>query len=470
MQAAQQRGEWREGPVPAKTLSDGRWPVLPLPLLAMTESISRVPAPVAQGKGRTAIFAPFEWMIAARYLRAKRKESFISIISLFSLIGIALGVATLIIVMSVMNGFRVELLRSILGLTGHVTIQSQMGPMADYAAATNRIYKVPGVVQALPVLDGEVMASNTTINANAGVVVRGVRASDLPKLPSVSDSLRAGALKDFDGDDVVIIGAGLARQLRIPVGGQITLIAPKGNVTPFGTTPRIKTYHVISTFKVGNVLYDDHYIFMPLAEAQLYFDYGDTVSGIEVMVTEPENDLAMIPALLKAAGPTSRAVPWQNLNVQLFEAIKVEANVMFLILSLIILVAALNIVSGLTMLVKDKSGDIAILRTMGATRGAVMRVFFIAGASIGVAGTLIGFGIGVLFCANIENIRQFLSKITGTTLFDPTIYFLSRMPAQMDPGEVTAVVIMALTLTFLATLYPSWRAAKLDPVEALRYE
>jgi lipoprotein-releasing system permease protein len=326
------------------------------------------------------------------------------------------------------------------------------------------------VVQALPVLDGEVMASNTTINANAGVVVRGVRASDLPKLPSVSDSLRAGALKDFDGDDVVIIGAGLARQLRIPVGGQITLIAPKGNVTPFGTTPRIKTYHVISTFKVGNVLYDDHYIFMPLAEAQLYFDYGDTVSGIEVMVAEPEKDLAMIPALLKAAGPTTRAIPWQNLNVQLFEAIKVEANVMFLILSLIILVAALNIVSGLTMLVKDKSGDIAILRTMGATRGAVMRVFFIAGASIGVVGTLIGFGIGVLFCANIENIRQFLSKITGTTLFDPTIYFLSRMPAQMDPGEVTAVVIMALTLTFLATLYPSWRAAKLDPVEALRYE
>jgi lipoprotein-releasing system permease protein len=342
--------------------------------------------------------------------------------------------------------------------------------MADYGAATSRIYKVPGVVQALPVLDGEVMASNTTINANAGVVVRGVRASDLPKLPSVSDSLRAGALKDFDGDDVVIVGAGLARQLRIPVGGQITLIAPKGNVTPFGTTPRIKTYHVISTFKVGNVLYDDHYIFMPLAEAQLYFDYGDTVSGIEVMVAEPEKDLAMIPALLKAAGPTTRAIPWQNLNVQLFEAIKVEANVMFLILSLIILVAALNIVSGLTMLVKDKSGDIAILRTMGATRGAVMRVFFIAGASIGVVGTLIGFGIGVLFCANIENIRQFLSKITGTTLFDPTIYFLSRMPAQMDPGEVTAVVIMALTLTFLATLYPSWRAAKLDPVEALRYE
>ena len=435
----------------------------------MTESTAT--ARRAPTKGRTGIFAPFEWMIAARYLRAKRKESFISIISAFSLIGIALGVATLIIVMSVMNGFRVQLLSSILGLTGHVTIQSQMGPMTDYDAATARIIKVPGVVRALPVLDGEVMASNPSSNFNAGVVVRGMQAQDLAQLPSVKDTLRDGALKNFDGsDDAVIIGAGLARQLRVPVGGQITLIAPKGNVTPFGTTPRIKTYTVVSTFKVGNTLYDDHYIFMPLGEAQLYFDYGDAVSGIEVMVTDPEADIAMIPDLTKAAGPNTRAVPWQALNVQLFEAIKVEANVMFLILSLIILVAALNIVSGLTMLVKDKSGDIAILRTMGATRGAVMRVFFIAGASIGVVGTIIGFVIGVVFCANIENIRQFLSKITGTTLFDPTIYFLSRMPAQMDPGEVTAVVVMALVLTFLATLYPSWRAARLDPVEALRYE
>jgi lipoprotein-releasing system permease protein len=436
----------------------------------MTESIEKAPAPAVQGKGRTGVFAPFEWMIAARYLRAKRKESFISIISLFSLIGIALGVATLIIVMSVMNGFRVQLLSSILGLTGHVTIQSQSGPMPGYDAAAARLRKVPGVVRALPVLDGEVMASNTVIDANAGVMVRGLRGRDLAQLSSVKDSLGAEALNAFQGDDAVIVGAGLARQLRVPVGGQITLISPKGNVTPIGATPRIKTYRVVGTFKVGNTLYDDHYIFMPLAEAQLYFDYGEAVSGIEVMVSDPENDLAMIPALTRAAGPNVRAIPWQNLNVQLFEAIKVEANVMFLILSLIILVAALNIVSGLTMLVKDKSGDIAILRTMGATRGAVMRIFFIAGASIGVVGTILGFAIGVLFCANIENIRQFLSKVTGTTLFDPTIYFLSRMPAQMDPGEVTAVVVMALALTFLATLYPSWRAARLDPVEALRYE
>jgi len=406
-------------------------------------------------------------MIAARYLRAKRQESFISVISLFSLIGIALGVATLIIVMSVMNGFKVELLKSILGLSGHVTIQSQMGPLTNFDSVAGRIKAVPGVVRVAPVIDGQVLASLN--NANAGVIVRGIRPADLAKTP-VAEKLRPGSLAYFDRDDVVIVGSGLAAKLGVQVGGDITLISPKGEVTPFGTTLRTKTYHVISTFRIGNTLYDSNYIFMPLNQAQLYFNYGEGVSGIEITLTDADADIAMLPALIKAAGPDVRAVPWQDINSAFFEAIEVEKNVMFLILSLIILVAALNIISGLIMLVKDKSPDIAILRTMGATRGAVMRVFLIAGMSVGVTGTLIGLVLGVVFCANIESIRQALQHLTGTPLFDDTVYFLAKMPATLDPMEVTGVVIMALTLTFLATLYPSWRAARLDPVEALRYE
>lgn len=413
-------------------------------------------------------FAPFEWMLAIRYLRAKRQESFISVISGFSLVGIALGVATLIIVMSVMNGFRHELLKSILGLNGHVTVQANDGLLLrDFDALTGKLRAVPGVTRAAPVVDGQVMASQNGVNS--GVLVRGLHPADLKSLTLVSSTLSPDALNGFDSGDEVIIGAGLARKMGIRVGGSITLIAPKGNVTPFGTTPRIKTYKVSGTFKVGMTQYDTSFIFMPLSEAQLFFNAENGVTSIEVMVTDPDSDLAMLPALQQVLDRNNRLVPWQETNSSFFEALQVERNVMFLILTLIILVAALNIVSGLIMLVKDKSGDIAVLRTMGASRGAVMRVFLIAGASIGVVGTLLGFVIGVVFCANIESIRQALSRLTGTTLFDPTIYFLSKMPAELDAGEVTAVVVMALTLTLLATLYPSWRAAKLDPVEALRY-
>jgi lipoprotein-releasing system permease protein len=407
-------------------------------------------------------------MLALRYLRAKRQESFVSVISGFSLVGIALGVATLIIVMSVMNGFRHELLKSILGLNGHVTVQAVARPMTDYDIVAQRLRAVPGVTRAAPLVDGQVMASQNGINE--GVLVRGLSEADLKSLTIVSNTLTPGALKDFAAGDQVIIGAGLAQKLDLRPGGAITLIAPKGDLTPFGATPRIKTSTVAGTFKVGMTQYDTSFIFMPLREAQLFFNAEGRVSGIEVMVTDPDNDLAMLPRLAQAAGRDTRLIPWQDTNSSFFEALTVERNVMFLILTLIILVAALNIVSGMIMLVKDKSPDIAILRTMGASRGAVMRVFLIAGASIGVTGTVLGFVIGVVFCANIENIRQGLSRLTGTTLFDPTIYFLSRMPAEMDAGEVTAVVVMALALTFLATLYPSWRAARLDPVEALRYE
>jgi lipoprotein-releasing system permease protein len=413
-------------------------------------------------------FANFEWMIALRYLRAKRRERFVSVISGISLAGIALGVATLIIVMAVMNGFRHELLSRILGLNGHMVVQGLSGSLPDYDAVAKRIRAVPGVRQADPIVDGQVMATSAGINS--GVVVRGISKADLAALTMVSRSLPQGALDQFQGGDSVIIGSRLATKLGLVPGMRITLIAPRGNVTPFGTTPRVKSYTVAGTFSIGMSEYDQTFIFMPLKEAQLYFNMGNTVSGIEVMVDDPDKAVPMVTPVGQAAGPYARVLTWQDMNSSLFGAVEVEKNVMFLILSLIILVAALNIISGLIMLVKDKAGDIAILRTMGATRGAVMRIFFIAGASIGIVGTLIGFIIGVVFCANIENIRQFLSSLTGTNLFNPEIYFLSQMPAEMDTGEVIAVVIMALTLSFLATLYPSWRAARLDPVEALRYE
>jgi lipoprotein-releasing system permease protein len=412
-------------------------------------------------------FSRFEWMIAGRYLRAKRAESFVSVISGFSLVGIALGVATLIIVMSVMNGFRHDLLSRILGLRGHIMVTSAGGGLGDFDALTKRVLTVPGVTQAAPIIEGQVMA---TTNGNSfGVLVRGMRREDLAKMDVVAKSISDGALAAFS-DENVIVGEGLAERLRLVPGMSITLIAPRGNITPFGVTPRIKTYRIAGTFKIGMSEYDRSYIFMPLSEAQLYFNAGDAVNEVEVMIADPDKAEAMAAPVGTAAGPYTRVLTWQDINSSFFDAIQVERNVMFLILTLIILVAALNIVSGLIMLVKDKSQDIAILRTMGATRGAVMRVFMIAGSSIGIVGTALGFVIGVAFCANIETIRQALSHLTGTTLFDPTIYFLERMPARVDAGEVTAVVLMALGLSFLATLYPAWRAARLDPVEALRYE
>ncbi len=428
--------------------------------------MSDTPAPPSAPATRP--FAAFEWMIALRYLRAKRQESFVSVISGFSLVGIALGVATLIIVMSVMNGFRDELLSKILGLNGHVVVQGLEGDLPGFDAVAARVKKVPGVTSVAPIIDGQVMASSGGING--GVIVRGMRRADLEAQTAVSKTLSKGALAGFEGGDSVILGLRLADKLRVVPGMTVTLIAPHGNVTPFGVTPRIKTYTVAGTFNIGMSEYDATFVFMPLKEAQLYFNLGDTVSGLEVMVKDPDHVGNVIDPIGRAAGPTTRILTWQDMNSSLFGALMVEKNVMFLILTLIVLVAALNIVSGLIMLVKDKSPDIAILRTMGATRGAVMRVFLIAGASIGVTGTFVGFVIGVVFCANIEAIRQFLSSLTGTQLFNPEIYFLSHMPAKVDAGEVVAVVGMALALSFLATLYPSWRAARLDPVEALRYE
>src|SRR5258707_950230 len=413
-------------------------------------------------------FAPFEWMLSLRYLRARRQEGFISVNAVFSFLGIMLGVATLIIVMAVMNGFRKELLDKILGLNGHLLIQPLEQPLTDWEAVTERISKVPGVTLAAPIVEGQALASSP-FNAS-GVLVRGVRAAELQKLRSVASNIRQGTLAGFDEGQGVAIGRRLADQLSLRAGDNVTLVAPRGAVTPMGTTPRIKSYKVAAVFEIGMSEYDASLLYMPLAEAQAYFNRAGDVTAIEVYIDNPDRVDRFKNLVTEAAARPIFMIDWHQRNATFFNALQVERNVMFIILSLIVLVAAFNIVSGLTMLVKDKGSDIGILRTMGATQGSIMRVFMITGASIGVSGTLIGFLLGVLVCHNIEAIRRVVSWVTNTDLFSPELYFLSRLPAELDWGETSAVVVMALALSFLATLYPAWRAARLDPVEALRYE
>ena len=413
-------------------------------------------------------FSAFEWMVSLRYLRARRKETFISIIAGFSFFGIMLGVATLIIVMAVMNGFRGELLDRILGINGHLIIQPIGSELTDYSEVARRVEGVNGVKYAVPLVEGQVLASGGT--GGTGALVRGVRAQDLAKIDAVSKNIRQGTLKGFDEQTGVAVGIRLAESLGLSAGDPITLISPEGNVTPLGVTPRVKSYKVAAIFELGMSEYDASFVFMPMNEAQLYFNSEGKATVIEVFIDDPDKVGEMREAVEKAAARQLFLVDWRQRNVTFFSALEVERNVMFLILTLIVLVAALNVVSGLFMLVKDKGHDIAILRTMGATRGAVMRIFFITGAAIGLVGTLAGVILGVVVCLNIETIRQFFSWLSGTTIFNPELYFLSQLPADMDVGETSMIVLMALALSFLATLFPAWRAAKLDPVEALRYE
>jgi len=413
-------------------------------------------------------FSPFEWMLSLRYLRARRREGFISVIAGFSFLGITLGVATLIIVMAVMNGFRHELLQKILGLNGHLLIQPLEKPLTDWDEVAARVAKVKGIKLAAPIVEGQALASSPF--NSGGVLVRGIRLADLDKLPSIANNIKQGTLKGFDEGQGVAIGRRLADQLSLRAGDNITLVAPRGAVTPMGTMPRIKVYKVAAVFEIGMSEYDSAMVFMPLKESQAYFNRAGDVTAIEIYTDDPDNVDSYRKAVQTAAQRPIFMIDWRQRNATFFTALQVERNVMFLILTLIVLVAALNIVSGLIMLVKDKGQDIAILRTMGATQGAIMRVFLITGASIGVIGTLVGLGLGVLISLNIESLRQFMSWLTNTDLFSPELYFLSHLPADMDTSETFAVVVMALTLSLLATLYPSWRAARLDPVEALRYE
>jgi lipoprotein-releasing system permease protein len=413
-------------------------------------------------------FAPFEWMLSLRYLRARRREGFISVIAGFSFIGIMLGVATLIIVMAVMNGFRQELLSKILGLNGHLLIQPLESPLTDYAAVADRISKVDGIYLAAPLVEGQALASSP-FNAS-GVVVRGMLGADLSKLSQISRNIKQGTLDGFDNGQGLAIGGRLAEQLSVRAGDNITLVSPRGAVTPMGTTPRIKAYKIAAVFEIGMSEYDSAFVFMPLTEAQAYFNRAGDVTAIEIYTDDPDRIDRFRQSVTDAAARPIYMIDWRQRNATFFNALQVERNVMFLILTLIVLVAALNIVSGLIMLVKDKGSDIAILRTMGATQGAMMRVFLITGASIGVVGTFVGFLLGTIVCLNIEEIRRFLSWLTNTQLFPPELYFLSKLPADMNLRETLAVLVMALGLSLLATLYPSWRAARLDPVEALRYE
>jgi lipoprotein-releasing system permease protein len=420
-----------------------------------------------KGEASTRAFAPFEWLVALRYLRARRKEGFISVIAGFSFLGITLGVATLIIVMAVMNGFRQELFNKMLGLNGHVVVHS-LSDFSDFDQVANRIRKVPGVKYALPLVEGQVMIS--TPQSSSGALVRGLREADLKELKAVSGNIRFGTLDGFDQKPGLALGSRLANELNVKVGDQVSLLTPRGASTALGTAPRVKRYPVAAIFEIGMSEYDSSILFMPLNEAQLYFNQPDSVTVLEVVLDSPDEVGALTPQIVTAGGPSIYISDWRQRNATFFTALQVERNVMFLILALIVLVAALNIVSGLIMLVKDKGHDIAILRTMGATRGAVMRIFFITGASIGIVGTLAGFLLGVLVCLNIERLRELIGWITDTDLFAPELYYLSQLPAEMDTGETVSVVVMALALSILATLYPSWRASRLDPVEALRYE
>ncbi|WP_051016520.1 lipoprotein-releasing ABC transporter permease subunit [Bartonella tamiae] len=408
-------------------------------------------------------------MIAFRYMLPNKKQIFTSIISIISLIGIMLGVFALIVVMAVMNGFRTELLDRILGVNGHLIVQGIDSDFSDYNKVIPRVEGVDGVKYALPVVEGQALAQGE-ISGGTGALVRGMREEDLHKLTTVTDNIQFGTLENFDNQEGVAIGSGMAEKLGLSVGSDIRIITPDGDVTPFGVNPRVKAYRVAAIFSIGMSEYDSIFIFMPLKEAQAFFNLGNQVQSLEIFLNNPDDVDQIKPEIENAVGRQVYTVDWRTRNQAFFSALQVERNVMFFILSLIVLVAALNIISGLIMLVKDKGHDIAILRTMGATQSAIMRIFIATGMVIGLVGTTLGLVLGIVTCANIDRIQRFISWLFNVDVFNPQLYFLTQLPARLEWGQSFMVVFMALFLSFLATIIPAWRAAKLDPVQALRYE
>ena len=413
-------------------------------------------------------FNALEWQISGRYLRARRRESFISVISAISFLGIMLGVGTLIVVMAVMSGFRADLLDRILGVNGHAEIRAYSGQFSDRQSLSDALQTIDGVVLATPMVEGQAMFSSG--NTIRGVLVRGMPEDKLKLMPSLANAIEAGGFQNISEKKGVAIGARLAAQANLKIGDKLSLIAPRGAVTPFGVAPRVRQFPVVAIFRIGMSEFDTNFIFMPIAQAEQFFSTLPQAGRIDVTLTDPDMIDARLGDLQAAIGPDHYIADWRQRNQTLSGALEVERNVMFLILTMILLVASLNIVSGMVMLVRDKGRDIAVLRSMGATRGMIMRVFFITGASIGVVGTLAGLGLGTLFCAYIEEIRQMLIYLTGAELFPAQVYFLEEMPARIIASDVVQVLAIALGLSFISTLYPAYRAASLQPVEALRYE
>ncbi len=413
------------------------------------------------------MLSTFERTVAWRYLRSKKAEGFVSVIAGFSFAGIMLGVATLIIVMSVMNGFREELFSRILGMGGHMNVYSKSGVLYDYPSITESVLQVDGVFAATPVIEGQTLMS---FHSNAtGVMVRGLTQDNFAKRDILYNSIQEGSLENFR-DFRLAIGSVIAKKMHINIGDKIILTSPKLKTTPFGTVPTQRSFEVAMIFDVEMYEYNNGFVFMPLDAAQKFFKYDGGVSAIEVFVDDAEKLDEIRKAVELEIGNKASVYDWRDMNRSFFNALEVERNVMFLILSLIIIVAAFNIISSMIMLVKDKGHDIAIMRTMGATRGNMMRIFMLTGASIGFIGTILGSILGISFALNIETVRNIIEGLTGTVLWDEEIRFLSEIPAELDWNEVLSVVFMAFTLSIFATIYPAWRAARLDPVEALRYE